>query len=232
MIAVGPEQRIGDQKIAHFVAPIVEYLGAPIHVFAAPGIRMLVQGAAVELRQTMIVARKMRRHPVENHADSGLMAAVDEEHEVLRRTVARGDRVVADHLVAPGRIERMLRDPHQFEVRVTHLENVGDQLFRGLPPAHERRRALVPGPAPRTQVDFVGVERPAQRIAAFALRQPLRVLPAEALQRCHHRAVIRTKLHCEPVGIGLDVETPRAVADFILIGGASADARNRQLPDS
>ena len=51
-------------------------------------------------------------------------------------------------------------------------------------------------------------------------------------ERCHHRTILRAQLHREGVRIGLDVEAPRPVADFVLVGSAGADAGNRQLPNA
>ena len=47
-------------------------------------------------------------------------------HEIVRRAEAAGDGEIADGLIAPRAIERMLHDGHQFDVRVTHALDVGD----------------------------------------------------------------------------------------------------------
>ena len=43
---------------------------------------------AVEHDRAVLVVGKVRRHPVEDHADAVLVQQVDEIHEVLRRAVA------------------------------------------------------------------------------------------------------------------------------------------------
>ncbi len=101
MIVLEPEHRVGDQEVAHLVAAVVEDLGAPVHVLAETRVLVLVQGRAVEMREAVVIAREMRRHPVDEHAKPRLVAAVDEVHEVGRGSVARRGRVVADDLVAP-----------------------------------------------------------------------------------------------------------------------------------
>ena len=45
---------------------------------------MLVQGGAIEMTEAVIIARKVRGHPVEDHADARLMAAIDKIHEIPR----------------------------------------------------------------------------------------------------------------------------------------------------
>jgi hypothetical protein len=79
-------------------------------------------------REAVVVAREVRGHPVDDHAEAGLVAAIDEVHEILRRAEARARRVVAHHLVAPGAVERVLGHAHQLDVRVAHVEHVRDQL--------------------------------------------------------------------------------------------------------
>ena len=91
---------------------------------------MFVEMRAVEECQAVRVAREMRGRPVEKHADAFLVAAVDEIHEIVGRAEAAGHRVIADRLIAPRRIERMLHDRQQFDVRVAHLLDVGNQLVR------------------------------------------------------------------------------------------------------
>jgi hypothetical protein len=53
-------------------------------MLALPRIRVLVERRAVEAGQAVRVLRKMPGHPVENHAETGLVAAVDEIPEVVR----------------------------------------------------------------------------------------------------------------------------------------------------
>ena len=51
--------------------------------------------------QAVLILGEVGRRPVQQHADVRLMTAVDELHELLRRTVAGGGRVIARHLIAP-----------------------------------------------------------------------------------------------------------------------------------
>jgi len=68
----------------------------------------------------------MRGGPIEEHADAGLVQAIDELHEIVGRAVAAGGREVADGLIAPGAVERMLHHGHEFDVRETHLLQIGN----------------------------------------------------------------------------------------------------------
>ncbi len=113
VVDIGQEDRVGEQEGAHFVAAVVEDIGAPVLVLALARIVVLVEMRAVEIGQPVAVLREMRRHPVDDHADALLVAAVHEVLEVVRRAEAGRRRIVADGLVAPGPVERMLADRQQ-----------------------------------------------------------------------------------------------------------------------
>ena len=72
-----PVQRVGDQEVAHLLTSEVEDVGAPLGVLAALRVGVLVQRRAVEARQRPVVLREVRRDPVEDHADAGLVQPVD-----------------------------------------------------------------------------------------------------------------------------------------------------------
>ena len=111
-----PEERVGEQEVAHLVAAVVEDQRAPVGVLALARVLVLVERRAVEAAQAVVVLREVRRHPVEDHADAGLVQGVDEELEVVRGAEAAGRREVARHLVAPGGVEGVLGDRQQLDV--------------------------------------------------------------------------------------------------------------------
>ena len=96
----------------------------------------------------------MARHPVENHADTGLVAPIHELHEFRGSTVAAGDSKIAESLVAPGTVEGMFHDGEQFDVRIAEVFDVRYELLAQLAVAQPAivvfRRA-----APGAQMDFV-----------------------------------------------------------------------------
>ena len=101
VVLAHPEQGVGDEEVADLVAPVVEDQRAPVRVRAAARVGVLVERGAVEARERELVAREVRRHPVEDHAEAVAVQAVDELAEVVGRAEARRRRVVAGHLVAP-----------------------------------------------------------------------------------------------------------------------------------
>jgi len=62
---------------------------------------MLVERRAVETRQPPDIGRKMSGDPVDDHADAGGMAPVDEIGEILGIAIAPGRREQAEWLIAP-----------------------------------------------------------------------------------------------------------------------------------
>ena len=127
MIFVEPEERVRDQEIADFVAAEIENERAPILMLALARIHVLVEIGAVELGQRVRVFREMRRHPIHDHADPGLMTFVDEMPELVRSSEPARRRVIIRDLITPRTFERMFGDRHQLDVGVTHLEHVRDQ---------------------------------------------------------------------------------------------------------
>jgi hypothetical protein len=90
---------------------------------------MFVKMCAVKKGQTVAVAREVRGGPIKNYADAFLMAAVDQELEIAGRAKTAGDREIADCLIAPRAIERVLHDRHHLDVRVAPLLDVGNKLL-------------------------------------------------------------------------------------------------------
>ena len=60
MIAVEPEERVGDEEVPHLVAAVAVDEAAPVGVGALSRVVVLVEGGAVETGQIVVVAREMR----------------------------------------------------------------------------------------------------------------------------------------------------------------------------
>ena len=129
MILVEPEERVGDEVVADFVAAVIVNKCAPIGLGALARIGMFEQMSAVELREPVRIAREMGGSPIQKNAHTFLVAAVDEVHEIGGSSETACGGVVAERLVAPGAIKRMLHDREKFDVRIAELFDVGDELF-------------------------------------------------------------------------------------------------------
>src|SRR5580704_19676924 len=132
MEAVDPVECVAVEKIRDLVPPEIVDRGVPVGMEAPARIRMLVERGAVEVRKSVRVGGKMRGGPVQDHAKSRRMGAVDEAGKArgLAETARRREK--ADRLVAPGFVERMLADRQELEMRVFHVHRVGNQLIRQL----------------------------------------------------------------------------------------------------
>jgi hypothetical protein len=80
---VQPVERVGDQEIADLVAPVVEHERAPVGVLTAARVFVLVEGGAIEPPQGEVVLRKVRGNPVQDHAESLLVAVIHKEAEIV-----------------------------------------------------------------------------------------------------------------------------------------------------
>ena len=61
---------LATRKLLNFMAAEIKYATCPSPDARLPRVLMLVKGGAVEPRQRRVIARKMRRHPVNNDADA------------------------------------------------------------------------------------------------------------------------------------------------------------------
>ena len=119
MKAVEPKKGIGNEEGADFGATVVEYAGLPIGMPSLARVAVLVEAGAVKLSQAVGVARKVRGHPIENHADGVAVAIVDEISKVLGHTKARTRREIPRSLIPPRAVEGMLGHRHQLNVGKT-----------------------------------------------------------------------------------------------------------------
>src|SRR5262249_32807221 len=110
MIDVQPEQSAAEQEALHFMSSIVKQTGVPIRLDSLAWVSVLIEVRAVKEAQPVLVAGKVRWHPIQNHPNAVLVQRINEVHKILRRAVATGWRKEACDLVAPGTIEGMLHD--------------------------------------------------------------------------------------------------------------------------
>ena len=218
------------QEVADFAAAVVEDVRAPVGMHSLPRVGMLVQGRAVEVAQPVSVAGKVGRHPVDDHAHVGLVAIVDEVHEVFGRAVAAGRREVAGRLVAPRAVERVLADRHELQVRVAHLVHVVDELLGQL--AVVEVAATVFRPLPRAQMHFVNRDRLLEPVGVRPLVHPGAVLPGKIGQLIDDRSRVRRHLGIEGDGIGLFEVAAVVRAKDVLVNVAVLHARDKSGPDA
>jgi hypothetical protein len=157
----------------------------------------------------------VRRHPVEDHADPGLVEPVDEVAQVVGVAEARGRREVRRHLVAPRAAERVLHHRQQLDVGEPHVLDVGDELVGEIAEG-------APAP-PGSEVHLVDRHRLVGDVALGAGGDPGVVLPV--VRRLEHDTAGRRGL----LGAGghrVGLLPPLAVGaeDDVLVARACAHA--------
>src|SRR5262245_3767290 len=110
VIAVEPEERAVEQEVRDLAATIVEYERAPVGMLALARVGVLIEVRAVEVGKSVRITREVRWHPVENDPHAAPVEIVHEGHEIPRATEATRGREIADGLIAPRAVKRMLHD--------------------------------------------------------------------------------------------------------------------------
>ena len=203
MVLFNPEQGVCDQIVGYLRPSVVVDQRPPVRMCSLSGIQMLIQTGSVKSGKAVGIPGEVRRHPVQNHADSRLMHLVHEIHEILRRAVSGSGRVIADHLIAPGTVEGMLHDGHQFNMGIPHLLHIGNDS-RGQFPIIAVG-SVVLRTLEGAQVQLIDADRRIAVVRLFPLLQPLLVLPGKAGNIPDHRGRIRTELLAEGIGIRFQV---------------------------
>src|SRR5262249_43690005 len=130
MVAIQPIECAVEKEVSDLNAIVIEDAAVPVRMVAEPRVGMIVEVCAVELGEPMRIVWKVCRGPIHQHTDSGLMSRVDEGHKVFRGSVAAGHSEVAGGLVAPGSIEWVLGNRHQFDISIPHILHGWDELLR------------------------------------------------------------------------------------------------------
>ena len=231
VILIQPEQGVGSEEIADFVAAVIKNPGSPVGVFALARVGVLVEGGAVVVVEPVLVLRKVGRHPIDQHANAVLMAVIDKVLEVVRRTVAAGHRIVANGLVAPAAGERVLGDRHQLQVGIAQLVAILDQLLGQVAVVEPFAVPIVPAP-PTAQVDFVDRDRGVQRVEFLASSHPLLIAPVVLVEVGHDVRRAGGHFGGEAVGVDLVDDVPAAVLDREFVKRTDRQLGEEQFPNA
>ena len=178
MVAFNPEHRARGQKTDHLVASEIEDTRTPVRVLALVDILIFIEGLSVKLIKPVRVLGEMSGHPVHNHADTRLVAAVDKIHKVKRRAVSRGRSEIPRHLISPGAVVWIFHNRHQFDIVVSHIGQIDDQLIGRLTVIVCITVRVAP---PGAKVQLVNIHGAAVWIMALPRPKPRLVMPLIAL---------------------------------------------------
>jgi len=225
-----PEDGVRDEEGTDLIAAVVEDVGAPAEVFALAGIGVFVEGGAVKPGQAVGVFGEVTGDPIEEDADVGLMAGVDEEHEVFGRAEARGGGEEAGDLIAPGTAVGVLHDGHEFDVGVVETFDVFDEGVSELAVGEGLAVGVL---HPAFKMDFVDTDRGFEPLGLFAFIEPRFVLPFVAGPLMDDAGGFGRDFGAEGVGIALElVGVVVTTLDAVLVDVARLDAGDEEFPDA
>ncbi len=231
MVALEPEQRVAHEEALHLVAAVVELVAVPVGLDPLTGVGVLVEVGAVEEGEAVRVAREVRRHPVEDDADAPLVQVVHEEHEVLRRSVARGGCVVPRDLVAPRSVERVLHHRHELHVGEAEPLDVVGEAGRDLA-VGQVAVPLLGDTGPRAEVHLVDRDRAVDPCGLGPPGHPRGVAPL-VVEVPDHRCRPRRDLGVEGERVGLLVAVAAEPGgDEVLVDRPPPDPDQEPLPDA
>ena len=224
-----PVQGAGDEKAAHLAAAEIVDQRVPVVMEALARVGMLVECRAVEMGEAVRIGREVGRDPVDQNADAGGVAGIDEAAEALGRAEPAAGGEHPDRLIAPRAAERVLHDRHQLDMGEAHLGDVGDQALGELVPV--QGHAAVVGAQPGSGMDLVGRHRRVGRLALPAGRHPGGVGPAQGMRVGHDRGGGRRGLGRLGQGIALLRQDLAVGADqLVLVALTRLQARYEQFP--
>ena len=183
-------------------------------MLALPRVRVLVEVGAVEVDEPVRVTRKVRRHPVEDHADAATVEMVHKGHELPWFPVATRGGEVANGLITPRAVEGVFHHGQELDVGETHLADIVRELVRQLAIVEEAIAPLGYAP-PRTEMHFVDRHRRLRPFFLAPLFHPIGVAPRIAFQivnerRCRFSVLIKKReriaLEQERAGLRTNLE--------------------------
>ena len=227
MVLLQPVQCAGDQEALHLAAAEVKHHGAPLLMFTALRVRVLVAGLAVKVVQAELVLREVSRYPVHDHADAGGVQLVHKGHKVLGGAVAAGGCKIACDLIAPAAIKGVFHDRQQLHMGIAHIGDIRDQLVCQL--------GIVIGLAallhlPAAGVHLVDVHGAVDHVRLFLCCLPCVIVPHKAGDIVDLAAVGRAGLGVECIGIGLIDQITCTGGHAIFVNIIFLHARDEQFP--
>ena len=194
-------------------------------------IGMFVKRGAVETTQSVIVGRKMPRHPIQDHPHTAAMRGIDKGREFLGATMADGRRIKPDRLIAPGSVKGKFGYRQKLDMREPHLDNIIDQLSGEFLIA-QRASPLIPDPSPGPEMHLINRNRRMNVLHLLALPDPGAVAPQMQPKLAHLRRRLRRMLGAEADRIGLErLNDTIGRQDFIFVDLARHQAGHEDFPN-
>src|SRR5208337_1536788 len=227
VVLLQPEQSAGEQEGSHFVAPVVVDERTPVLVFALARVGVLVKVRTVEKGKAVPVFGEMRRNPIQDDPESGLVGLVDKVAEVIGGAEARGGRKVAGRLVTPRTVIGMLGDGHELDMAISHVFDVLHKLLGKLTIAEPAHPDGVECALPGTEMDFVDRDGRVKTLATLAGGHPFPVAPLVAVEIPDYGGRVGTHFREQAKGVRFDGDVALVAGlDFVSVQLALLEAGN------
>ena len=192
---------------------------------------MLVQMRAVKLDKAVTVLGKMRRHPIHDNADAGLMKFVNHIAEIVRIAETRSRREHAGNLIPPGSVQRMFGQRQKLDMRKAHVADIGDKIVGKLA-VSQIFFAMFALAAPGTEMNLVNGHRTVETVGLLAVVHPVFVFPMIIFDVVNDRCRIRPFFGIKSNRIRLNQYVVLLGFDFVFVKFALPDAGNENIPDA
>ena len=170
----------------------------------------------------------MRRNPIDDHADAGLMRAIDEAGESLGQTETRCRCEQAQWLIPPGAAERMFGDRQELHMREAEVNDVGQQTFRQRIPIRRLSRRVAP---PGRGLNLIDRDWRGDGLARGPRCHPIGVFPGVRQRMGDPRGGARGQLRFQRQRIRFQwQQTAVVIQQLVLIKFARTKPGNEQLP--
>ncbi len=230
---VDPIEGVGDQERADFRLAVVEGHRAPNREFRTKRVAVFIKAGAVKIPQRPFIFAEMGGDPVKDDPDPGLMHFVDKIAEIIRRPVAGSRGIITGHLIAPGKVEGIFADPHQFHMGIAHVIHILSQVIRQLPVIQEAIFVIpIAEPFfPGAQMDFIDRHRPVIHFGVVPLCLVSIIMPGVGVQRADNGGIGRTQFSSESHRVRLPAADTIRPGHDIPIGIPIPDTREKDFPN-
>ena len=129
-----------------------------------------------------------------------LVHLIHKEHKIFRRTITGSRCIVTNYLIAPGSIQRVLHNRHQFNVCIAHFLHIGNDLRCQFSVIYIRS---ILASCKGTEIYFVNRHCFLFRFEILSICQPVFIRPFKLGKICHNRSSVWAELRLISVRICL-----------------------------
>ena len=226
---IHPEHRTGNQEALYLRSAKIKDTGPPVRMLPLLRVLIFITLGTVKLIQSLFILWKMCRYPVDDNTDIVFMELVDEIHQILRCSVARGCSKISGHLVSPGRVVRVFGNRHQFDVGVAHLLDINHHLIRHLAVIKKLSILIL---TPGAQVDLINIDWFPYMILQLAFFHPCLVLPGILAQLIKAGCRFRSGLHMISIGVRFQQNVACRCFNAVFVHIVLFDLRDEYLPQT